>query len=475
MHTTRFVIEDIGFAERDVALRLPFRFGSATVRACPQAYATARIRLEDGSTATGCAAEMMIPKWFDKSPELTQAQNFDQLRDALILAREAYRSDAMPDTAWGHFARHYHDLHRAAAQRGVPALVASYGPALVDRAVFDALCRALGTSFGVAMSANAAGMRVDRTGLADDLRGFDLDAFLAAHPASLAGRKVAARHTVGLADALVDPLPDSPDDGLPCSLTQAITRYGHQHFKLKLSGDPQTDIARLADITPVIRDVMRLVTFDGNEQYRDAAHLAEFLDRFESHPGLAPLRTCLAFVEQPLARAHALDADVSALGLRVPLLLDESDATLDAFPRARTAGYTGISSKSCKGFYKSVLNAARCAVWSRESGRDYFLSGEDLTMQAGLGIQQDLALVGWLGLTHVERNGHHYVNGLAAVPDAEQQGLLTQFPALYERSNGAVRLHIKDGQIDLSDLDCPGFATGTATGHVSWDAMRSTY
>lgn len=475
MQAIRFVIEDIGFAERDVALRLPFRFGSATVRACPQAYATARIRLEDGSTSTGCAAEMMIPKWFDKSPALSQEQNFGQLREALVLAREAYRSDSAPDTAWGHFARHYRGIHESAARRGLPALVASYGPALVDRAVFDAVCRALGTGFSAAMSANAAGMRLDGTGLADDLRDFDLDAFLAAHPASLAGRTVAARHTVGLADALVDPLPGSPEDGLPCTLTQAIARYGHRHFKLKLSGDAAADVERLAEIAPVIHDAMRLVTFDGNEQYRDAAHLAEFLDRLERHPGLAPLRACLAFVEQPMARAHALDADVSALGLRVPLLVDESDATLDAFPRARAAGYTGISSKSCKGFYKSVLNAARCAAWSREAGREYFLSGEDLTMQAGLGIQQDLALVGWLGLTHVERNGHHYVNGLAAAPDTEQSGFLGGFPTLYGHSDGAVRLRIDNGQIDLSNLDCPGFATGTAGGHVSWDAMRSTY
>jgi L-alanine-DL-glutamate epimerase-like enolase superfamily enzyme len=475
MHAIRFVIEDIGFAERDVTLRLPFRFGGATVNACPQAYARARIRLEDGRTATGCAAEMMIPKWFDKRPELTQARNFEQLREALFLAREAYRSDARPDTAWGHAARHYRAVHEAAARRGLPPLVASYGPALVDRAVFDAVCHALGTGFAAALSANAAGMRLAGTGLADDLLDFDLDAFLSAHPASLAGRRIAARHTVGLADALVEPPPGAPDDGLPVSLAQAVARYGLRHFKLKLAGDARADARRLAEIVPVILDVMTVVTLDGNEQYRDAAHLAEFLDRLERDPALAPLRARLAFIEQPLARAQALDTDVSALSPRVPLLIDESDATIDAFPRARAAGYTGVSSKSCKGFYKSVLNAARCAAWSRDTGRTYFLSGEDLTMQAGLGVQQDLALAGWLGLAHVERNGHHYVNGLAAAPQAEQRGFLQGFPTLYEHSDGAVRLRIEDGGIDLSGLDCAGFATGTADGHVSWDAMRSVY
>src|SRR5690606_15196392 len=226
MDAIRFVIEDIGFAERDVILRLPFRFGNATVHACPQAYARVRIRLADGRAVTGCAAEMMIPKWFDKRPELTQAQNFDQLRQALALAREAYLSDARPATAWGHAARHYRAIQDTAAQRGLPPLVASYGPALVDRAVFDALCHALGLSFAAALSANAAGLHLAGTGLADDLLDFDLDAFLAAHPASLAGRRIAARHTVGLADALVDPMPGAPQDGLPVSLAQAVARYG---------------------------------------------------------------------------------------------------------------------------------------------------------------------------------------------------------------------------------------------------------
>ena len=45
------------------------------------------------------------------------------------------------------------------------------------------------------------------------------------------------------------------------------------------------------------------------------------------------------------------------------------------------------------------------------------MSGEDLTTQAGLSVQQDLALVNLLGITHVERNGHHYVDGMAALPE----------------------------------------------------------
>jgi L-alanine-DL-glutamate epimerase-like enolase superfamily enzyme len=476
MDALRFQIEEIRFAERDVALRLPFRFGAATVTACPQVYVKARIRFADGRTAEGCAAEMMVPKWFDKNPALTNEQNFEQLRFALRNAREAYMAEPEAQTAWTHFASNYVALHDRARVQGLQPLVASYGPALIDRALFDALCLHAGVSFATAMSGNLGGIDVAGSGLADDLSGFDMPAFLAQQQPRT---RIAARHTVGLADAIDegDALPDAPNDGLPATLATAVKRYGLTHFKLKLCGNTAQDIDRLQRIARVIDAHAELVTLDGNEQYADADDFAVFLDRMLSTPLLWKLAQKTVFVEQPIRRDAALQQDVSALGQRIPLLIDESDATLDAFVQARALGYTGVSSKSCKGFYKSAINAARCARSNADAPAPrYFLSGEDLTMQAGLGVQQDLALVAWLGLSHVERNGHHYVNGLAAAPEAEQQALLRLHPGLYERSNGAVRLAIHDGQIDLSSLiTAPGFSSGVSGAGISWDAMRSVY
>ncbi len=97
------------------------------------------------------------------------------------------------------------------------------------------------------------------------------------------------------------------------------------------------------------------------------------------------------------------------------------------------------------------------------------MSGEDLTTQAGLAVQQDLALVALLGVGHVERNGHHYVNGMAALPAAEQQAFLDAHPDVYERSHGAVRLRIADGRIALGSLGCAGFASAAMP---DFDAMQ---
>jgi hypothetical protein len=393
----------------------------------------------------------------------------------LQAARAAYCADSSARTAWQHFAHHYEALLASGAAAGLNPLAASYGPALLDRAILDALLLKLGCSFAEGMSANVAGMDLRGSGLAGDLRDFDMTRFLSLQ---MPRKQIAARHTVGLADAITPA--DKPAqelmDGLPTSLESAISRYGHRHFKIKLSGHTEADLARLTAISHVLEGVARVITLDGNEQYASAGAFADFFAQLSAEPQLAPLLACITFVEQPLRRDQALAQDISELARHIPLLVDESDATLDAFVQARALGYSGVSSKSCKGFYKSVINAARCAMWNETSpGAPYFLSGEDLTMQAGLGVQQDLALTSWLGLAHVERNGHHYVNGLMAAPRDEQQNLLLAHDSLYEYSFDAVRLRIKGGQIALGSLDSPGFGTGQAGGHISWDAMRSVY
>jgi hypothetical protein len=99
------------------------------------------------------------------------------------------------------------------------------------------------------------------------------------------------------------------------------------------------------------------------------------------------------------------------------------------------------------------------------------MSAEDLTTQAGLSVQQDLALVNLLGITHVERNGHHYVNGMAAQPQPEQEAFLAAHPDVYERSHGAVRLHIREGRIALGSLDCSGYASAAMPDFSAMQAL----
>jgi hypothetical protein len=101
------------------------------------------------------------------------------------------------------------------------------------------------------------------------------------------------------------------------------------------------------------------------------------------------------------------------------------------------------------------------------------MSGEDLTIQPGLALQQDLALVSLLGLTHLERNGHHYVNGMAGLRKGEQDAFLAAHPDLYERSHGAVRVRITNGELAIGSLACPGYASAAMPDWTSMKEMRS--
>src|SRR5262249_24257740 len=152
-----FTVREVCLYEREVRLRLPSRFGVVTLTAAPQVFVRARIELPDGNSHWGAAAELLAPKWFDKNLALSNEEHFEQLRLALVLTTDAYTSAARPRTAFGHFAAHYEQQIAAGAACGLNPLVASFGPAQIDRAVLDAWCRGAGCSVYPAVRGNFPG------------------------------------------------------------------------------------------------------------------------------------------------------------------------------------------------------------------------------------------------------------------------------------------------------------------------------
>ena len=64
----RLAVRDIEFDERPVHSRVPFRFGAVTVDAAPQLFVRVAVEVEGTGARPASAAEMMVPKWFDKRP-----------------------------------------------------------------------------------------------------------------------------------------------------------------------------------------------------------------------------------------------------------------------------------------------------------------------------------------------------------------------------------------------------------------------
>jgi hypothetical protein len=452
----RIAVRDIVFFERPVRFVRPFRFGAVVINAASQVFVRVEIEIEGESkvegSSVGASAEMMVPKWFDKRPQLSPEQTVTELRRSLTIARELYLARSRFETAFALHAGCLAAQVEACAKEDIPPLAAAFGPAEIDKAILDALLRGVGVNFFDGMNGNIAG--VDAR-LSPDVRDEDIAQFLArCHRLD----RVAIRHTVGLDDQI------DGKGGVADPHENSAARY----FKLKLNGDPEADAARLTRIGNELATLPHSysVTLDANEQYADLEALAALVDRLDRDAALRPISMKLLYIEQPMPRDISRQSPLGALASR-DFIIDEADDSYDAFPAARELGYRGISSKSCKGIYKSVINATRAGIWSTEDQR-HFITGEDLTCQAGLGVQQDLALGALIGVTHAERNGHHYVDGFAETPVAEARAFLAAHPDLYTSDANNIRLSIHDGDLLTGSLAAPGFATGV---HPDWAAL----
>ena len=231
-----------------------------------------------------------------------------------------------------------------------------------------------------------------------------------------------------------------------------IARHGVRAFKIKLKGDPAADLDRLRAVVRTIEGALGpgatyLATLDANEQYHPEP-FEEFTTQLETVSELDGLRGALRFIEQPLPReiTHERRAPKSPF----PLLIDEADDALDAFPRALSLGWSGTSVKSCKGVLRALINGAR----ARASGA--LLSAEDLTCQPGLCWQQDTVMAAVLGLQDIERNGHHFAGGMQGASDDERRAYAEAHPDVYDGTS----LRITNGTVDIGSLiDAPGFAS----------------
>jgi L-alanine-DL-glutamate epimerase-like enolase superfamily enzyme len=349
--------------------------------------------------------------------------------------------------------------------RGQAPLAAGFGPALVEAALVDGLCRALGVPFAEALRG--------ALGLPEEI--------LNALPVKPLER-VAFRHTVGLADPLTAADVASPlNDGLPETLEQVLATYRPAYLKVKINGDPAESRARLHGIASVVRaaGIDYAVTLDGNEQFGTMAAFADFLDGVRADAGLRDFLEHTLWIEQPVRRDQALDPACAAAIDRVsafrPVILDESDGEADALQRGLALGYGGVSSKTCKGLFRSLGHLATLAK-ARVAGRENLIfSCEDLTTVPVHPLQQDLCLAAAIGLPHAERNGHHYLRPSGFLTAAECKAALEAHPALYETTpSGELRVRISPsetgGGFDLRDVNA---AKGLGTALVpEWEALE---
>lgn len=430
--------------------RLPFRYGMVTLRSAPQM--TARVTIEaNGTTAEGYSADILAPKWFEKDPAKSLEDDFRNLAESARLAARTWRDRPLA-TLFDQWWSVYRERVLAVPVEAPDRLVRGFGVALLERAVMDAACRAAGTTFHGALTDDVFDVRPER--VHPELEGWSLADSLPSEPLS----SVQVRHTVGLLDPLrSDEIPEefAVDDGLPVALEEDIEHYGLEVFKVKVSDTDDVARERLRAVAEIVRAKVggpARFTLDGNEQIEDLAAFLAMLEELRADDDGAWFLERLLWIEQPLHRVHSFDpvrcAPLLALSEVAPVILDEADAGTESFPRAIALGYRGVSVKNCKGVLRALLNRG---LTERMDG-DLFQTAEDLTNLGVLSLQQDLATIASLGLTHVERNGHHYFRGLGHLPARDRAQALEAHPALYEGVGDEVRVAVRDGRLNLSDV-----------------------
>ncbi len=458
----KLALKETRLGLRNSTTRLPFRYGAACLTKCPQAVLQVIVEV-DGRQVAGYSGDCLPPGWFDKSSGKDYAAQIEDMLAVIRLAERNFAEEfAAPSTLFSGWLIAYERVQSRIAEWGLPSLLASFGVSLCERALIDAMGRATRAPFHQLARQNALGLSPGD--VHPELADTEPDQWLPRHPRSF----VHVRHTVGLADPLTTseiPADERLDDGFPQSLDEYVSQLGISHFKIKVSNRLDWDLERLEGIAAVIerhRDSDYCVTLDGNEQYKSLDEFLQLVDTLRSSDRLATLLANTLVIEQPLDRAIALNeehaAGVREIGQQIPVIIDESDGRLGDYARAVKLGYRGVSSKACKGAMRSLLNAGLTwALNEKGAQHHYLMTGEDLCTVGIVPVQSDLCLVATLGLTHVERNGHHYHPGLSYLPERQQQAALAAHGDLYAEQNGRIAPRVSSGQFQIRSLQCPGF------------------
>ena len=455
-------LKDSQLGLRNSTTRIPFRYGTAVLTRCPQAIL--RVLIEcDGGLRQGFSGDCLPPSWFDKSPGKDFARQVDDMLRVIALAQSVFADAFAARTpffpAW---LSSQERVRQQCEEWDLPPLLASFGSSLLERAILDAACRRHAVSFAQAARLNLFGIVPGM--VHPQLEGAVPSDWLPASPTT----SVYVRQTVGLGDPLTrDEIApeDRLDDGWPQAIEEYATLRGVRYYKVKLGNRLEQDLERLTRVAHLLESHLGpdyRLTLDGNEQYKRAEDFERLVEEIRARPGLATLWSNILVIEQPFDRAIALSPGHTG-GLRdlsraKPVIIDESDGTLGAYPAAIDLGYRGVSSKNCKGAIRSLLNAGLTWLHNGRGRQDLLaMTGEDLCTVGIVPVQSDLCLAATLGLQHVERNGHHYHPGLRYLPEAERRAALAAHGDFYVEEHGITGPAIRDGRLTIESLQCAGF------------------
>lgn len=439
--------------------RIPFRFGITELNSVPHMFLKMDVEI-DGIQQTGVAADTLIQKWFTKDPSAKMENEIDDLLTVIQHAADVGVEIGTADSVFDLWLKlSDHQMYWGETNDFAP-LLANFGVTVIERALIDAVCRLSNLSFYDALKSNLLG--IDPAAVYPELANDSITKILPEKPLE----RLFIRHTIGLSDPIrtADIFGDQRvEDGLPQSLEENIDAYGLQYFKVKVNGDFDQDYERIRQISTLFEQKhLRefYFTLDGNEQFNSIEQIRKYWEQLNEKSDINEFLNHLLYVEQPLSRQSALTRltgdSLKRWKNHPPLIIDESDCCMDSFKTAVSLGYQGTSHKNCKGVIKSILNSALMQKYQLDyPSSKFIMSAEDLVNIGPVALLQDLAVISALGITHAERNGHHYFRGLSMFPEEVQEEIALAHQDLYilHKEFKFLTLNIKEGMISLKSVN----------------------
>ncbi len=430
-----------------VTARVPLKFGAETMTEAT--VARARVTVEDraGRTAEGWGETPLSVQWVWPGALSYRERHRVLCRFCVGLAGEweRFREQGHPmEVGW--------DFHEKALPRFLEAFnrerpdrePVPWLAALVCSSPFDiALHDAYGVLQGLPVYAtyNESFMNRDLAHFLSPARGAAVR-FSGLFPQDFLRRPAPGRlpawHLVGGKDP-VEPSEltgTEPEDGYPVLLEDWIRRDGLACLKIKLRGnDGAWDYRRLARVGALgARLGVRWLSADFNCTVTEPSYVTEILDRLL----IEEPRTygMLLYVEQPFPYdLPAYRIDVHAVSARKPLFMDESAHDWRLIRLGRELGWSSVALKTCK----TQTGALLSLCWARAHGMTLMV--QDLTNPMLAQIPHVLLAAHAGTIMGVETNATQFY------PEASLAEAAVH-PGLYRR---------RDGQVDLSTLEGPGF------------------
>ena len=94
-------VRNVEFFLTDCDTRLPFKFGQVTMTRAPYCVARARVETEDGAVVEGHAADLLVPKWFEKDATKTVTDDWFALLGSARSAANAFSESAAGEGTLG--------------------------------------------------------------------------------------------------------------------------------------------------------------------------------------------------------------------------------------------------------------------------------------------------------------------------------------------------------------------------------------